>query len=363
MDHPFFDATRFPWDRPDAQRFLQVLVDILSKPADIAFYYESSATNLDPLTPDAPRRMWQEALANLTTAGRLATLCDLLLKRTLGVPARQAIEAVGNARPSVESLVGEQGSDVVILDRVRLRTHIKQMAPSDSMLKAIVVRGGPDSGKSHGHHLFEMGAKDHPADVVYLSSSMVATLPEVIDELFGTVDALSEVPPPGDTTDPAYFGAVWLKLKTVVTRRERQLWIAVDDLGMAEDGSPLLHPDVRLFFNQLVPRLENPAYRRWFRLMLIHYPEIKLPTQWKRTLFIEDRTEQGDLGAEHVAEVLRTCLTRMGETVIESEVETLATYIVELSAKPVNEDDDRCRLERLHDLVRDALEDLGVGRL
>ncbi|WP_433292283.1 hypothetical protein ACQP2F_27600 [Actinoplanes sp. CA-030573] len=354
-NHPFFDAARFPWDRPDARAFHDVLPTLVASQADIGRLYHSSAPGLEPLVPDAAHRMWKEALDRLAPAGGLGALCELLLARQLNPAVRSRIEAVRQARPSVDSLVGPPGGGVVILDRAVLRGHIRQLAPAGNPLKVIVVRGGPDSGKSHGRYLFELAARDHGADVIYLSADMVATVEEVVEELFGALDAFGEIPPPGETTTSAYYRQVWLKLRAVVSRRQRQLWIAIDDLGLAEDEAPLLDPEVRDLLDQLVLRLPNPVYRQWFRLMLIHYPEGKLPTKWSRDVVAEERTAEADVTADHVVEVLRSWTASAGRTVIDAEIEALAQHIVaESDAPPAG----CCRLQRLHDLVSDTLESL-----
>jgi hypothetical protein len=354
VTHPFFDALRFPWDRPDAKAFFAVLPDLVGTPAEITRVYRSSVPDLDPLTPAAAHHMWQEALDRLTPAGGLGPLCDQLLARQLNGRIRALIEAVKLARPSVDSLEGGHDGGVVILDRVVLRGHIRQLSPADTPLKAIVVRGDPASGKSHGRYLFELAARDQPADVVYLSADMVATVGEVIEELFSTLNASGEIPPPGETTDVAHYRKVWQKLREIADRRQRQLWLAVDDLGPSDDGAPLLDEEVRVFLEQLVPRLENPAYRRWFRLMLIHYPDRSLPTRWKREVVAEDRTAEADVGAEHVAEVLRAWAERSGKTVIQSDIEATAAEIVTEAGKAAG----TRRLRRLNDLVTDTLRTL-----
>jgi hypothetical protein len=121
------------------------------------------------------------------------------------------------------------------------------------------------------------------------------------------------------------------------------------------DGAPLLIREIREFFDQLVKLLPSFAYRRWFRLMLIHYPEQTMPSKWLPQVWQEDRTDAGDVQAEHVAEFLRFWWARGGVTEPEATVHEVAAEIVKKANVPTHEADQRCRLQRLHDLITEAI--------
>ncbi|HEY2668742.1 MAG TPA: hypothetical protein VGJ07_00030 [Rugosimonospora sp.] len=359
MDHPFFDRPTYPLHRPDARDLLRILVTILPDKHDIVHYYQCAADGLKPLTDARADLMWEEALRHLAAAHALESLFDVLLSQRWHPQVLEAIERVRNARPGVDRLVGEDDDPgVVILDRADLRQQIRRLTPANAPLKVIVVRGDPLTGKSHGRHLFELAAQDQGAQPVYLCAGMVATVDEVLGELFGAFGATSEIPPP-DTTGSAYYRQVWLRLREIAEQRNRPLWVAVDDLGVDPDGAPLLDAEIRELFDQLVVTFPNPPYRTWFRLMLIHYPEGRLPTRWRREVWAEERPSAEDVRAEHVADVLRSWSVRHGRAVVDEEINALAADIVARADKvPEDEGDQPSRLQRIHDLVSEALESL-----
>ncbi|MGO9902763.1 MAG: hypothetical protein ACLP0J_24435 [Solirubrobacteraceae bacterium] len=57
----------------------------------------------------------------------------------------------------------------------------------------------------------------------------------------------------------------------------------------------------------------NPAYREWFRLMLIHYPEEGVPTRWVRDVWEEDRTAHADIQQSDVEDYLRDWAAVQGQ--------------------------------------------------
>ena len=56
---------------------------------------------------------------------------------------------------------------------------------------------------------------------------------------------------------------------------------------------------------------EHPAFRQWFRLMLIHYPEGPVPTKWASEFWVEERTSAEDIKQEHVVTLLQEWLVDM----------------------------------------------------
>jgi hypothetical protein len=243
-----------------------------------------------------------------------------------------------------------------MLDRAQLRRYIRRLAPARSPLKVLLVRGEPQSGKSHGRHLFESAARDAGAKSVYLCDGLVATVEDVLSELFGAYSATADVPAP-ESTEHGWYKAACGKLRTVAERSGCALWIAVDDLGVAEDGAPLLDPQIRAFFEQFALHLVSGVYKDWFRLMLIDYPEGAVPSRWRNDLWAEDRTARADITIDHVKDLLTAWSTQRGRVVIE---ENLADVAAGMLAAVDGPDGGRAgaagRLSQLHNLLVASLE-------
>jgi hypothetical protein len=147
-------------------------------------------------------------------------------------------------------------NNVYLLDRKDLRRKLAQLEPDDNPVRILLVRGESGSGKSHGRHLFNRVAKECGARMTYISEGQVATVREVIELLFSELEALEEIPPTF-TTDDAGYRLVINKLKQIASRKNRQLWIAVDDLGLDSDGNPLMDAEIRRFFDQFSLMLQK----------------------------------------------------------------------------------------------------------
>lgn len=349
---------QFPWDTAEGHNLHAVLVRIADRRQEIVALYERCSTGLPPLREDAADVMWREALSNLAVAGLLGVLCDVLLARQLHPALRGVIEAF---RASSAASPASDDHGPLVLDRTGLKTKVRRLAPPGGPLRAIVVRGGPDSGKSHGRHVFEQAARAARARVVYLNADMVATVEDAIAELFSVLHATGLVPPVGETTGHAYYRVVWRTLREIAENRGVALWIAVDDLGLDDQAAPLVDPQIREFFDYLILLLPNPSYGDRFRLMLIHYPDGRFPTKWLRDVFVEERTTAADVSAEHVAELLEARLSRHGRSTVRDEIEALAQEIVAEADKADEDGSGDSRLQRLHDLVEEAIESMVSG--
>jgi hypothetical protein len=373
LSHPFFDAQRFPLHLPEAQELLRVLTQMERERGRIEQLYESCLPDPPPLAPQPADLMWTEALHVLTARHRLDRLFEFVLETHPHPAIENAILAVRMPARSPGISGGDDPAaapdddEPIVLDRRSLRTTINRLAPNRTAMKAIVVRGEPDSGKSHGRHLFERAAQLNPGGqpfdghdyrpvTVYLGAGMIFTVDDAVQELYSVFNATSRIPLPGQTTTSAYYGHVWRQLRQVAEEHRSVLWIAVDDLGFDDDGAALLDGEIRVFFDHLVPLLANPPYRTRFRLMLIHYPEGKLPTRWQSDVWAEERTTVADVQAAHVAELMEERLTRHRRTVLRDEIEVLALDMIAQSEAAGREPDGDGRLRTLHDLVERALD-------
>jgi hypothetical protein len=354
LSHPFFDAQRFPLHLPEAQELLRVLIRMEHERGRIELLYESCLPEPPPLAAQPADLMWTEALHRLTAHRRLEQLFDLVLK---GDPHPQVKTAILAVR-LLAGPAGEPDDDgPIVLDRRQLRTKVTRLASHRTAMKAIVVRGEPDSGKSHGRHLFERAAQQHRALTVYLNAGMIFTVEDAVEELYSVFSATARIPPPGETTGSAYYRVVWRQLREIAEEKQSVLWIAVDDLGLDDDGAaPLLDPQIREFFDHLVVLLANPPYRARFRLMLIHYPEGRPPTRWQPDVWDEDRTAVDDVQAGHVAELIVERLGRRRISVLRDEIEVLADDLIAESAAAAREPGGGGHLQTLHDLVERALD-------
>lgn len=244
---------------------------------------------------------------------------------------------------------------ILILDRIALREKLALLESDTNLAKVLLVRGSPQSGKSHGHFLFENLAQHRGAQCVYLCDGIVATVDEVITQLFSALDASKEIPPRNTTAD-AWYKAVCVKLQEVASSKGQPLWITIDDLGPGQDGGPLLDPEIRRFCEQFALNMMNPAFRKWFRLMLIHYPDGPVPTKWKHEFWEEDRTNSADIQQNHIEEFLKLWRAAQNRTILDDELKQLATSVIAQADAPPAPD--MPRLQLIYDGLTKVIQDL-----
>lgn len=364
MAHPFLDAVAYPWHRPEARELQTVLTLAFTTSADIDVLYQGSSPAVLPLNHNqAPNLVWKEALDNLARVdGGLKTLCETVLARPqLNARLRKAVEDVVNAVPAVE--VQFVPDSVLVLDRGELRTSLTNLGSETSAVKVLLVRGGPKTGKTQGHLLFERAAKDGGAKVVYLFEGIVASVDDVVGQLFSALEATSEIPPV-TTTRQAWYQAVCVKLQDLAARKQQRIWIAVDDLGPGpgQPPAPLLDREIREFCDQFALNMPNPLFADWFRLMLIHYPDGDVPTRWRHEFWSEDRTSEADVQQPHVEEFLRSWAAHRDRNLLDEQVTSLAAAIIAKADEPQPPGNNAVpRLKQLHDAVEETLRDLERG--
>jgi hypothetical protein len=201
MAHPFFDVNAYPWQRADAGAFHEVLFRGIKATESITLIYAKCGSDLPPLTPARADLLWREVLDNLTGLGLLRVLIRIIESdggaKLASDEYKKAVADVLNAEEAVGSRL--LSDDVLVLDRDRLRELLRSLESDASLVRALLVRGSPKSGKSHGFHLFERVASERGALAVYIYEGMVGTVGEVVEQLFG---ALS-----GEPRFPFTFGA------------------------------------------------------------------------------------------------------------------------------------------------------------
>lgn len=365
MAHPYFGVLRFPKDRPEARRLHRALVDLVTNPNEIEDIYEDCGDLRPLMLLQPPDLIWNDVLQNLTGGSALKKFFEVILGLFNNVILRDIITEIENAvAVSQERIISD---DILILDRVVLRQHLELLEAEMNPVKVLLVRGGPKSGKSYGRHLFERVAFSQGAQPLYLCVPLVATVDDVVMELFSALGASKEIPPRGDTTDEAWYQSVCRKLQELAISQNRSLWVAVDDLGPDLDGVPLLDPQIRKFCDQFALNMLNPSFRKWFRLMLIHYPDGRVPTRWKREFWSEDRTNDADVQQADVEDVLRAWLVTNDRKMVEDELTALAGKVVAKAEIPLAPDPNGepapPRLQRIHDALTETLRDLAEASL
>ena len=277
----------------------------------------------------------QKKLLNLVEeAGKYSSPFQDKLKEALKIEIE--IEVIVNSdEDSIEIFKKELketqliGGEVPFLDRTDLREYLDLLANKASPVKVILVRGEPKSGKSYARYLFDYVASKHDAQPIYLFDGIISTVDEVVLQLFSAFGASDEIPN-NNTTSNAWYKLVCIKLMEIAERKQQALWIAIDDLGLDSDDIPLFDVEIKKFCDQFALHMINPLFRKWFRVMLINYPEGEVPTNWKRNMWKEDKTSVGDIQEDHIKAFLLFLQEKFpDQKLIESELNSLATEIFE----------------------------------
>lgn len=365
MTHPFASAIAYPWTRPEAGRLYDLLARDITNVKQIDILIKKASADLPQLNLNqAPGEVWKDGLEDIARAGALLALCRVLVGLANVPDVSAAAQVMLDARSVVEKRIMPQGR--ITVDREALRRRLAQLAAQDDgpdAIKVLLVRGGRRTGKTWSRHLFERAAHEQGAKMTYIYQGMVASVGGLIDKLFSTLDASDRKPPPDETSPEAWYDQVCYRLPEAAERFGRPLWIAMDDLGPGPDGkTPLLDPEIRTFFDQFALHLLDPAVHRWFRLLLIHYPDGPVPTRWDEELWQEDRTREEDIEEADIEAVIHEWLTDHDRKLPEEEVQHLAAEVFANADAPLPPGHPYCdapRLRRIHKELVARLRDLG----
>lgn len=368
MTHPYARAGAYPWHRPEAAHLHHVLCRDLPAWNDADLLIKRTAPGALPLPESkGADTIWKIVLEQVALAGALLDLCRILV----GMQARvqrvaDAAQAVLDLRSLVERRVGQDGR--IVFGREPFRELLERLAMQQDdvdAIKVLLVRGEADSGKSWSRYLFERSAAEHGAEVTYIREGMVASVQDVIDRLFGILRA-SHLKPPLTTTPEAWYLQVSYALVEAASRFERPLWIAMDDLGTRDDGlTPLIDTQIRDFFDIFGLQLVDPAAYKWFRLLLLHYPDTRVPTRWGRELWQMEQLRVADVGEEDVIAVVEERLADHDLELPATEVRELARQIIAHADAQLPPEDPGCdapRLQRIHDDLQRRLRTLVGGK-
>jgi hypothetical protein len=352
--HPFFDVVAFPWHRVEARQLLQTLAAAQDLSKRITIVYQS-AGGQRPLSPGlAADLAWKEVIDLLTMAKLVKKLCEQLLADGQLGAIHPAVRAIVDAPDLFESPL--LTSDHVFLDRKPLRGQLKRLSDESSPYHVLLVRGPSGSGKTWTHLLVEHTARGLGADCQYLYPGLVSSVEDVVDNLFTGLGE-SEAVPPRLETEEAWFKKVCLKLQDVARKKQMVTWVVVDDLGEYLEG-PRLDPMIRRFFDQFALSTANPAFSRWFRLVLLDYPDGTVPTKW-RSVWLEDRPDENEVDADVLKEYLLQWAARAIKQLGEETAIKLAADISTKVAAPLPAGHPpQPRLRRIHDELEGVLNSL-----
>ena len=358
MPHPYFESSVFPLHRAEAVVLLEELRIGFPNTNAIDVLYKQCGDNLPDLhLQEVSVVVWKEALANLTSRGFLRVLLNKIQPQFVANATMQkAIRDIINAVPAEEvTLVSDE---LFVLDRGPLRDKLKEVASDTKPVKVLIVRGSAKSGKSHGRHIFEQLARDKGSEPVYIYPEMAPTVRDLIENLFGALGAMDQIPP-AFTTEEAWYRTACTTLMNVCNKQDKRLWIAVDDLGVDAQGVPLVDAEVKKFCDVFALNMLNPPFKKNFRLMLIHYPD-STPTRWKREFWAEERTSEADVKQEHVEELLKKWAITKDKTIVEDQLKTIASEVIANAEAPLPPNETpQPRLQRIHDELRKKIVELG----
>ena len=177
--------------------------------------------------------------------------------------------------------------------------------------KVVLVRGQVWGDNTDLPYLFQRAARGSGVEAVYFNAGVVASVDDVVQRLFTFLGGDVADIPHRDTTFHNWSTAVSVGLLRLVQEHHKHVWIAVDDLGLDPDGTPLIDEQIRMFFEQFGLHLDRPAGGT-IRLMLIGYPDRPVPTRWPRDLWREDRFDVTSDGKADVAGLIRRWVTDAG---------------------------------------------------
>jgi hypothetical protein len=280
-------------------------------------------------------------------------MCDLVLSDANTAVVHRFVQAAIDARdPVTQPLLAD---DRPFINRTLLREKLQRFAISPTF-RVLLVRGEPKSGKTWTQYMVTELAQTLGEECVYLNADLISTVDDAIEQCFAALGDLNG-PPPRLETEDAWFRKVCLRLQAIATNTKQITWIVVDDLGVDEKG-PRLDPLIRQFLDQFALSMANPAFRRWFRLVLLDYPDLTaevggrgVPTKW-RDFWDEDRPDPADVDAGAVADFLVRWAAQKNKQLAPTEANTVATDIITTADTPQPQDVPATpRLQRIHDAV------------
>jgi hypothetical protein len=351
VGHPFFDARRFPWDRKEAISFHREVSKVFTTFAAINLKYQQCSPDLPSLPQggQTTEALWQAVLDCVTPARQLERLLDIVENDRLATNLKSFILSIRNAEdPLLVSFIADTH---ILLDRAKLRDRIGKLASPGTQNRVLLVRGEAGSGKSWTRLLIEQVADIYGDGCLYLYDGQVATVDDVIEQLFAAFGS-REIPPRVESED-AYYRKVCVVLQERAPAHQRRWWIVADDIGPGAEG-PRLDPQIKRFFDHFALAIANPALGRWFRLVLLGYPEGETPTKWRREVWFEDRTSCRDVDKAAVEDFLKRWEQACGRHLPDPDRTALAGKVIaaadDADAAPGS------RMQRINDALQAVID-------
>jgi len=355
MPHPFFDVGTFPWSRPEAIAFHDALSRAITVPARINVIYQQAGGVTLLNIGQAPDLVWKEAIDHCATHGLLRQLCQRLRTQGEWTTLEPVVIAVESATDLLDVKV--LANERIFVDRKNLRGEILKLCGTAASHGVMLVRGDPNSGKSWTKYFIEELARGLGAECVYLFEGFVASVDGVLTELFAALGNSAAKPTPLET-EPAFFSRACAKLQEVARDGNRQLWVVVDDLGLGDDNEPRLDRQIREFFDQFVLSMANPAFAKWFRLVLLDYPNGDVPTKW-RDVWVEDNPVENEADSAALSEFLAQWAARKRKQILEADAKKFVDGVIaKVDAVPAPGAVAPPRMIRLHNELKAALKTL-----
>lgn len=366
MPHPFFEATTFPWHRPEAAGLTKDLARVEKNIATIDLEYRSCAEDLPPLTPGNAEVVWKEALENLVVARVLQVWCDNTLNNPRYKPIHPRISALRDAVDILRKVVLDVADEnLIVLDRETLRDALDKLRLAAGPRKVLVVRGPKRSGKTWSKHLVEIAAAESGAVSIYMDVDTANTVDKAVDMMFSAMGRRKDKPQrtDQDTTDEAWYQSICRQLLDSANNSTAgsKWWIIMDDLG-PETG---VDPKVKSFFDQFALLMASDVFRRKFCLVLIDYPDKTTPTKWKNSQ-VSDQPNEADIDAATISKYLRGYAKAKKLKLEDAKADELAKTVVEFAdteiAKGPGEDGEiPARLQLIHDKLDEVAAKMGQG--
>jgi hypothetical protein len=345
VPHPFFDARRYPWSREDALAAHSALAQAVMTPNQYRLLYEKSGGDLTKLPAQQNAAdAWQEILNLLTVARLLKRFTELVIDDKGMAAVHDAIRAIQNAEDLIPGVSDEK---FVFVDRQRLRSELLKLLGDAPMHGVLLVRGPSGSGKSWTRYLLRHVANGLGEEYIYFQEGLVSTVDGVVDQLFAYLGAPGDVPQKLET-DPAWYQRVCRTLQGIAKKKNAVCWVVADDLGVTEDGTPLMHKEIREFFEQFAQFMSDPEFAQQFRLVLLDYPDGDVPSKWQ-DFWVEDRPDEKEVAEGLLAEYLLRRAANMKKQIGEEKAQALARDVLVKADAPQSAPRPKPRLKMIHD--------------
>lgn len=351
MVHLFFDSAAYPWTFPEARALWKLLSATYPAWGEIDLIRRICDPNIVAIAAGSPDDMWSDMLDNVATANRLKEFDSALRSRRSPHLDKALDRLIAAVNPNTATWFLETP---IFVNRLQLRTALAELASPKTDKNVLIVRGDPQSGKSWTRHVVR-----HFADVLgegcnYLYEPVVTTVDQAVDYIFMELGGEA---PQRLTTEAAWYGRVAQTMVKAAQARNRGSWIVVDDLGAGLDGTPRMEPEVRKLFEQLALHMLNPAFAKWFKLVLIGYPDKPAPSKWLQ-ITLEDRTTAADMHPEAVSNFLCRWAAWKGKNLSDALALSLAHDVLARATCQPGRDDSCSVFQRVHNELDSALKNL-----